>query len=915
MNMKRVCLFAFVAAALVAGSVSAAVYPAGEDDSRAIVALIERARAEGRREVVVPQRNAARNRDYWIVAKPIELPSGTRVILDGARLVLADDVFCNVFVNEHAWKPGRNRAEAEDRDIEIVGRNGATLDGGNYNGWGEQSLPWKRGVAYWTDEHKEARKKAGIGRLTGNSFIYFHNVKGFRVEGLRLHHQRYWATCFSFCEEGVIRDLRIEADISWASDDGRLHLPNRLPGLYANLWVKNGDGIDLRKGCHHVTVENVSGWAEDDIVAMTNLCGGDLEDAVEGKCHDIHHVTVRNIRGGTWLWFNHVRLLCGDGARIHDILVDGVYDEYDPSWMNWGRNASAVQVNDASTEYYRTRNCAMGELRDVTIRNIRSGAGHPIRLFCPMENVTIENVHLLPGARSALGVQAGAEFRNVRLSGVTADESVKLGSLLDFYKAEGELAVKDVKVGEVAHVLRNIGGNAKVTFEGLEIGKVTGERTVAQDGAGGHWFWDKVPRYQDADELWDVVVVGGGPAGIAAALSSAKCGARTALVERDARLGGTTVSAEVLQMGLFHAWRKQVIAGPGWDLVTNAVGMAGGTLPDFSKQEPRRWWESCVQVNPSVYSALAAETAERAGVELRLCSEAFGAERTPEGWRLSLATGEGVRTILAREVVDATGNAAIAALAGAERVQEPEESRQPGSYFFHLNTRGRAFDAAAVDAAQKEAVRKGELLPTDLHVDASAFIRNGGGWGCYVYLADNSTAAARADTNRRGREAMMRILRFIRRQPGLQDAAVVSAAPEVGVRETYRIAGEATILQDEYLSGVVHPDSLCYSYWMIDPHDVRTKEPNLVFHEDGKVGTIRLGALLPKGVPDMLVAGRAVSSDHGANSALRVQASCMAMGQVAGVTAALAARQKADPRTVPLPRIREGLRAIGAILP
>ena len=142
----------------------------------------------------------------------------------------------------------------------------------------------------------------------------------------------------------------------------------------------------------------------------------------------------------------------------------------------------------------------MGELKDVTIRNIRSGAGHPIRLFRPLENVTIENVHLLPGARSALGVQAGAEFKNVRLSGVTADESVKIGSLLDFYKAEGELAVKDVKVGEVAHVLRNIGGNAKVAFEGLEIGKVTGERTVAQDGAGGHWFWDKVPRYQDVDD-------------------------------------------------------------------------------------------------------------------------------------------------------------------------------------------------------------------------------------------------------------------------------------------------------------------------------------------------------------------------------------------------------------------------------
>ena len=73
-----------------------------------------------------------------------------------------------------------------------------------------------------------------------------------------------------------------------------------------------------------------------------------------------------------------------------------------------------------------------------------------------------------------------------------------------------------------------------------------------------------------------------------------------------------------------------------------------------------------------------------------------------------------------------------------------------------------------------------------------------------------------------------------------------------------------------------------------------------MFHKDGKIGSVPLGAMLPKGVGDMLVVGRAVSSDHGANSALRVQASCMAMGQAAGVVAALAAARRCDPREVPL---------------
>ena len=94
--------------------------------------------------------------------------------------------------------------------------------------------------------------------------------------------------------------------------------------------------------------------------------------------------------------------------------------------------------------------------------------------------------------------------------------------------------------------------------------------------------------------VYDVVVVGGGPAGIGAALAAVRVGARTALVERDSRIGGTTVQAEVCDMGLFYAWRQQIIAGPVWDLVTEAVAAAHGSLPDFSKQEPDKWMESCV---------------------------------------------------------------------------------------------------------------------------------------------------------------------------------------------------------------------------------------------------------------------------------------------------------------------------------
>jgi glycine/D-amino acid oxidase-like deaminating enzyme len=414
----------------------------------------------------------------------------------------------------------------------------------------------------------------------------------------------------------------------------------------------------------------------------------------------------------------------------------------------------------------------------------------------------------------------------------------------------------------------------------------------------------------------EVCVVGAGPAGIGAALSSAEVGAQIVLLERNDFVGGTTVAAEVRNIGLFHAWKRQIIDGPAFRLVTNAMVKAGRPFPDISRQDGDRNWQiGCFSVDPQVYAQTAQTMLGEAGVVVRLQSEVVGALADKNGWRIRYRRNGKIQELFARCVVDATGNATVAALAGAERVRSKDEDRQPGSYFFWIDTRNRRFDAVTLDRAQVEAVRCGDLLPTDLTIPASQYARNGGGWGVYIPLADDSTPAARDATRRRGEAAKARILAFLRRQPGLERTSVVRSAREVGVRETYRVVGEATVTQEDYLSGRLYPDSLVYSFWMIDRHDAGKGKADLVFHENGAVGAIQLGAMIPKGVSRMLVAGRAVSSDHGANSALRVQASCMGMGQVAGVAAALSAKKDVDVRSLELPALREALRSIGAIVP
>ena len=415
---------------------------------------------------------------------------------------------------------------------------------------------------------------------------------------------------------------------------------------------------------------------------------------------------------------------------------------------------------------------------------------------------------------------------------------------------------------------------------------------------------------------YDVAVIGGGAAGIAAALQSAHAGARTVLVERGFQLGGTTTTADVPYPGMSHAWGRQIVDGYAYALVTNAVVLSGFSLPVHRDGETfHELGCRALSVAPGVYAALAEEAVRAAGCEIRFFTTATSVSRGDRSWRIILATEAGLGEIAARQIVDATGNASVAAMAGARRVREPEENRQPGSFFWRIDAKDAKFDAGELDRAQAKAVAEGELLSTDLIVKMSSFVRKNGWWGSYIPGADNSTSATRQESNWNGRASMLRILRFLRRQPGLEKVQITSVAGETGVRETYRVVGRYEITAEDYLSGRVFDDSVCYSYWMIDTHNNDKSKSYLEYLEKGKVATVPYRALLPEGVDDLIVAGRAVSSDHRANGALRVQMSCMAMGQVAGEAAALAAKSGCRAHEVDLARLKRRLSASGAVVP
>lgn len=369
----------------------------------------------------------------------------------------------------------------------------------------------------------------------------------------------------------------------------------------------------------------------------------------------------------------------------------------------------------------------------------------------------------------------------------------------------------------------------------------------------------------------DVLVVGGGTAGNVAAIQAGRAGAKTLLVERGAQLGGMTTTGGVAYPGLFDAWGKQVIAGIGWELVRESVEIDGGEIPDFSKV-PRRHWMNQLHVNQFLFAILAEEKCEQAGVAIAYHEFPHAISKTAEGWQVDCVGFGTRRRVFCKQIVDCTGGAEVVGMLGLARLRE--EETQPGSMLFHL---GSANDPGRHQLHQ-----------------------------LYVHGADSTNSRTVTRANLTGRRSVLEKVRKEKKR-------LMHLQPEAGFRESYRIVGETLITVNDYTSGRLFEDAVCNAFYPVDLHTRSGVKPKPL--KPGTVPTVPLRALIPKGSRNIIVAGRCVSSDRLANSGLRVQASCMGMGQAAGIAAALAASQGTTPLEVSLKQIRATLLEHGAIVP
>ncbi len=393
----------------------------------------------------------------------------------------------------------------------------------------------------------------------------------------------------------------------------------------------------------------------------------------------------------------------------------------------------------------------------------------------------------------------------------------------------------------------------------------------------------------------DVVVVGGGSAGMAAAVTAARLGLTTVLLEECGFLGGMSTGACVGTFcGFFYREENgdltPLVGGFAREVMDTllARGMAFGPVP-FKET-------AAVPYTPWGLKLLHDELAA-GGPGLRLLLHTRFVQAVVQDGLIEavvLATRSGLAAVRARYVIDASGEAAVAVAAGVP-VEKAERLQFPSMMFYMQN----------VDLAQALAAlpRFGDIIAE--HFTSAGLPRKSGNLIPTQRPGEVLVAMSRVDIDGRpvdgsdaddltrgellGRAQAVRLAEFLRRHvPGFAQAFLSDTAPRLGIRETRRIRGLYALSEDDVLSGRRFDDGICRAAWPVELH-VAGGETVWKFLEPGTWYTVPYRCLVPVGMENLLVVGRCISATHEGFASVRVIGPCMGEGEAAAVAAGLAA--------------------------
>lgn len=431
----------------------------------------------------------------------------------------------------------------------------------------------------------------------------------------------------------------------------------------------------------------------------------------------------------------------------------------------------------------------------------------------------------------------------------------------------------------------------------------------------------KIPVFAEAD----VLVVGGGPAGVCAAVSAARQGAKVILMERYGYLGGMSTGGFVLLVDCICDGKGNLVIKGLVEEMLDRLRKVNGLIEPGKAERASARMEDILKwrrygatggedkivrwspvIDPELMKCVCNDLAEEAGVKLLFhswFSKAYVVNNTVKGAIFESKSGR--NAVLADVVIDCTGDGDVFYTAGAE-------------YTIGNLPLGLVFRVANVDCDKAEGYlsEPGRAEKVSADIKAIGGINGGYSFGELpqgFYMRSSIDNVVWFNNTLRGsavsvedltnveitiRKAMLKTVDYFKKNiPGFENAVVIDTAPQVGTRSSRMLKGEYTITRKELMKGATYPDVV-----------VVAQPPYRGFDVEHTLKEIPYRCFLPKTIDGLLVAGRCISGDFGAIELLRVVPTAMLMGQACGTAAAIAVKENIEPRNVDVKKIQKALK-------